>query len=86
MKRAIFKLGSLIVIESTTAKSYFKVTIDVEKWQKQTTNNWSFSFDELDEVSTHPKKNWGTKIHVTKLTKDASEQFDDKKFIVELRN
>ena len=43
MKRAAFKIGKLIKVESRTDTEEFGVTIDVEKWKKET--SWDLEFD-----------------------------------------
>lgn len=83
MKRAIFKIGNIITIESTTKKTYFKLVINVDEWRKDI-NNWNFQFDSFKEKMNNPKSLWGTKIQISKLTKEAQEQFKESKFLIEL--
>lgn len=82
MKRAIFKIGSHVVIESTSLASTFKVTIDVDKWRSDPA--WAFHFDYLKEGITNDISKCGTKITVSNLTIEASEQFKDKVFVSDL--
>lgn len=44
MKRGLFKLGRQFRIHSTTKKTQFDVSINVEKWANDPT--WEFEFDE----------------------------------------
>jgi hypothetical protein len=65
MKRALFKLGSNFVVESTAAASYFKLTVDVEAWRRRA--DWNFRFDDFDESAAHSDENRQTTITVTQL-------------------
>lgn len=65
MKRALFKLGSNFIVESTAATSYFKLTVDVEAWRRRA--DWNFRFDDFDETSTHPDDERTTTITVTDI-------------------
>lgn len=85
MKRAIFKLGTYIEIESTTKKTYFKLCINVKDW-RSVENGWDFKFEDgYYEDGNNPKEHWGTKISVTQLTDDAKQQFALTDFIKDLK-
>jgi len=85
MKRGLFKLGRHFQIESTTKKTHFKVTIDVDKWA--TDPLWQFKFDSTPvENGNFPEADWGTKITVTKLRPEVSEHFTESGFIEQLRS
>jgi hypothetical protein len=70
MKRAIFKLGEIIKIESNTTTEDFVVDINVAKWRKQ--DGWNLEFT---EVNKKKHATGGTKIAVTKLNDSASKYF-----------
>jgi len=86
MKRALFKLGDNFSVESTTKNSYFKMDVDVEKWNKKK-KNWDFQFTDYKENSKteYPLKKIGTEIQVTNLRGESKAQFSDKNFIKKLR-
>lgn len=58
MKRALLRFGRNFEVQSVTASDYFKLTVDVEKWLKD--SDWHFQFDELRKPK--PKEIPGTKI------------------------
>lgn len=87
MKRAFFKLGSNIHINSVSATSQFKLTIDVDKWQKDTNKDWQFQFDEgtlLENIANNSDKT-GFEISITNLSNDSKTSFIDKTFIDKLQ-
>lgn len=84
MKRAIFKLGANIVITSKTETTSFKLTINVNKWRNEPL--WDFEFDDAQEGKKFPKTQWGTKIHITNLLKETTDQFSDRTFLTSLNN
>jgi len=87
MKRAFFKLGSNIHIKSVAPTSEFQLTIDVNKWQKETGNNWQFEFDNntLRENITNEEQSLGLEITITQLSDDSKTSFVDKTFIDRLQ-
>lgn len=82
MKRAFFKLGSNIHVKSVAATSQFELTIDVPKWLKEP-NVWEFEFDKdtLKEQQKNSEDKTGFTIHITDLSFDSKESFDDKTFV-----
>src|SRR6266849_9758002 len=78
MKRAMFKLGKLIKIESSTKDDAFKMMIDVDAWEKKT--EWNF---EMNVVK--PWTPVGTNIQIPTLTKEVQVQMRDSTFVSELR-
>ncbi len=80
MKRAIFKIGKIINIESTTTDENFTVDIDVIKWQNDL-NNWKFEFTSTKKGIF---KNTGTKISITKVNEDIKRKLGLKSFEYEL--
>lgn len=84
MKRGLFKLGRHFHIRSTTAKTRFEVTIDVEDWAKE--KRWQFEFDKTPiEDGKFSADDQGTIITVTKLHPQVQEHFREVQFIEELR-
>ncbi|WML33430.1 ATP-binding protein [Clostridium sp. OS1-26] len=79
MKRATFKIGNMITVESATEKEYFKVIIDVFDWQKQ--KDWDIKFKQVTE---NKNKTVGTTIKVTNLKEDTIRKFTQGTFIVAL--
>ncbi len=68
LKRAIFKLGKQIKIESKTLDKGFCVNIDVEKWQHEHIDNvaeWQFPMKEINPAQSEIHA--GTTITVTDL-------------------
>jgi hypothetical protein len=84
MKRGLFKLGRHFHIRSTTKKTQFDVTIDVEKWAKK--SEWQFEFDKTPtEDGNFPAEERGTEITVTKVHPQVADHFNSAQFIQELR-
>ena len=78
LKRAIFKLGNLTVIDSSTAEGGFTVRIDVSTWSKEEddlASDWTFPIED------HPEKvtQWGagTKITITGLHDEVKIRMSD---------
>ena len=84
MKRGLFKLGRHFHIRSTTARTQFDATIDVDKWKQKT--EWEFKFDnEPTEDGKFAPEEQGTTITVTRLHPQVHEHFEESGFIEELR-
>lgn len=85
MKRAFFKLGEQISVESIALKSSFKVIIDVPKWRdKEDEKDWDFDIDSVKK-DPHPLQDTMTKISVAQLKEDAKKQFADPQFLLDLK-
>ncbi|MEK6616226.1 MAG: ATP-binding protein [Bacteroidota bacterium] len=82
MKRAFFKLGSIINVKSVAATSKFTLTIDVPEWLKNP-KDWEFEFDKgtLEEDLKNNPNETGFSIHITNLSSDSKISFDDKTFV-----
>lgn len=78
MKRAVFKMGKKIVIESHTASEEFRVDIDVEKWRKDE-RNWDLRF--TYERPRRGKGPAGTKIAVSDLNGDVGSHLTSESFL-----
>lgn len=68
MKRALFKIGKDITVESSTAQEAFSVNIDVVEWAKK--KDWDFDLDELPKQAVS-----GTQITIKNLNEGVSEEF-----------
>ena len=70
MKRAIFKMGKNILIESDDGENYFAVRID-EKWLNDE-KNWELDFEKEEETKGTPF----TKITITELYPNITEELN----------
>jgi len=85
MKRAVFKMGSVFSVESTTDTERFIVNVDVNKWLQLSPYNWNFEFSELEtNLSPDPKRQRGTIITITSLDREVAKQFKRDLFIKKL--
>ena len=84
MKRALFKMGNVFKISSTTPTTTFEMEVNVEKWRKQ--NEWDFRFKSYDDNGNFGDEQIGTRIQVSDLKKDITEQFANSNFMKKLRN
>ncbi len=78
MKRAVFKIGREIVIESSNGTRSFKVPIDVQKWL-DVKDKWDFT---LDIGGARPS---GTSITIKKINPPVSKELSDPVFLNRLR-
>ncbi|MDA3731456.1 ATP-binding protein [Niameybacter massiliensis] len=78
MKRAFFKIGKHIHIQSATEDSRFKVKLDVDKWLKQ--EDWTIEVESLRRV----RNGIGTTISIKQLDKGIAKRFNDKEFLTKL--
>lgn len=87
MKRALFKMGRKFKVESTSGRSRFVMTVEVEKWRGDP-DNWTFRFDAEPEVYTEdvPEDERGTTITVTELLDAVSADFAEDQFLANLRS
>jgi hypothetical protein len=87
MKRAFFKLGEHIIVESIALNSDFKITISVKEWRERLNEkDWDFKFDKTPNIITHQLKDTKLKIDVTLLKEDVKNQFNDAQFLIDLQN
>ena len=68
LKRAVFKIGRSIVVESRTLSSGFRVKIDVDQFEKSN-DKWQFPIEEMKPAAT--LRDCGTKITIRKLTEES---------------
>lgn len=79
MKRAMFKIGKKINIDSSTEENGFTVDIDVNNWETQEDGKWHF-----DLVKHVPATTPVTKISITKPTPEAVVELGDPEFVSNL--
>ena len=80
MKRAVFKLGNIIRIASTSPPDEpFVVPINVDEWIADPDNVWDFHME-----SANPLKAPGVDISVTELSEDTIAEFSDPTFTTNL--
>lgn len=75
MKRAVFKLGREIEIESSTTEESFRTRIVVDEWAAEPGDDWGFQLEpgEAQEVA-------GTRIRVSDLNPGVGEDITDPAF------
>jgi histidine kinase/DNA gyrase B/HSP90-like ATPase len=73
MKRALFKIGEVFKITSTTTNSRFVVDIDVNKWKNK--KSWDFEFIHFAENSRFEQSTCGTDIVVSRLHNEVAREF-----------
>ena len=81
LKRAVFKIGRSIVIESKTLTSGFRVNIDVAAFEADD-SNWQFPIQTIAAATT--AGDCGTKIAVTDLSESATQRFGSGSFAASL--
>lgn len=70
MKRAIFKIGRHIKMESRTSVDGFSMELDVNKWLAESTTDWRIPINKEEGVADLSKA--GTKIIISKLRDEVS--------------
>jgi hypothetical protein len=85
MKRALFKLGTKITVESTSTHSKFVLPIVVADWMEDTSPDWSFTFDSVEEGLEIPLEDTGTCIEISQLHPSIREDFAKGRFLGRLR-
>ncbi len=84
MKRALFKLGRRIAIESHASDSGFAMALLVNDWLADNNTNWAIPIEER-EGEANPSKA-GTKINITQLREEVAELIGNPKFQNKLIN
>jgi hypothetical protein len=74
LKRAIFKIGRKIRVESRTADSGFRLEIDVPAWAADD-ENWEFPLERIDPAEN--AESAGTSIIITDLTPEVILRIND---------
>lgn len=71
LKRAIFKMGRHIDMESHTIDSGFSMSLDVDQWLHKNENDWRLPIEKENGIEDDIKA--GTRIEITPLRKEISE-------------
>lgn len=80
MKRAIFKIGDVFEVVSTTLNEKWKVSVKVSDWLKDTSAIWTFPMDEYVLATPAPEADRGTVIKITDLCEGVESQFGNPLF------
>ncbi len=84
MKRALFKLGTAFVVESTAAHSQFVLEVDVNDWSKE--DSWDLPLKSASSGKTTPISKRGTTIAVDTLHPSNAADFELETFQSRLRD
>ena len=82
MKRAMFKMGNRIEMESDHPKGGFSLDLNVERWQELAQEQWSFPIKERPKFRGD---NPGTSVKISRLHHDVRKRISDPSFLVQLR-
>jgi hypothetical protein len=80
MKRAMFKIGEFINVESSTTEDSFSMSVDASKWRA--TKDWTFEFDKIGNRGTAVGK---TTLEVKSLHDSSKTYFAMASFITQLK-
>ncbi len=83
MKRAIFKMGKKILMETDDGKSYSKIYLDVDEWCES--DNWEIPFEHFKDSRLSPSEKPYTKIVVKDLYDNIVEKFNLDSFISSIK-
>ncbi len=93
MKRSLFKIGKVFVIETQSQNDHFKIEVNVDEWSKKkkliyakdgtgnAIDDWSFNYQIIEGEKQDPD---GTKITIIDLNNEVKDLFADSAFINEL--
>ena len=73
LKRALFKIGSEVAIESVTERNGFSVALDVDAWK--TTDDWTIPIRPMKGSKVVGSQ--GTRITISRLSSEAKGRLDD---------
>lgn len=83
MKRALFKIGDRVVINSRHRETGFHMNLGVRAWEKLPQDRWSIP---IEPVPYNKTVETGTDIRITDLFPDIARRIDDGSFQGELKN
>lgn len=93
MKRAIFKMGNIVAMQSSTGTESFSLDLNVDQWRKDPQVHvdddgheiveWSFSLNHVMRAGSTVAA--GTSIQITELYDGIARQFDNPAFTERLR-
>src|SRR5437588_9504143 len=82
MKRAFFKLGRTIDLESITLTSRFALHLPVDEWEDD--DNWEFVLHDVVDGKRQQKNKVGSRIEITDLLPAVADEVGDHQFPHEL--
>jgi hypothetical protein len=83
MKRSLFRIGNNFSINSISQNSSFEMDVDVNKWKAK--KEWEFDFKNYQPNQNNAVASCGTKINVTSLHSNVSDDFQSDSFITRLK-
>jgi hypothetical protein len=83
MKRTIFKIGKMCTIKSLSFKDSFELKFDIIKWIDQ--DEWKLDLLDIVENLNTPLEDTKTDIHIENLNTSIANEFEDVKFIKNLK-
>lgn len=85
MKRALFKLGTHFVVDSTASGSRFVLDVNVNDWLDHP-DAWSFPIAESAREVAGSQATRGTKVTVDSLLPSVAAEFGQERFLARLRD
>src|SRR5947209_4184851 len=82
MKRAFFKLGRTIDLESVTSNSRFALHLPVSRWENE--DEWEFVLHDVVDGKRQRQSDVGTRIEITELLPAVADEVSDDQFPHEL--
>lgn len=86
LKRAIFKLGNKISMESDHADGGYNLDLNVKSWAKDKTQPWTFAITPRQPATVGETGSTGTKIIVKDLYDDCKRRISDGVFLGQLKD
>lgn len=83
MKRALFKMGKEIKVNSVHENSTFSLDLDVDTWLEK--DEWDFNFTSKQEDMNNDKSTCHTKIVVENLYSNIGNELEEHYFLEELK-
>ena len=80
MKRALFKIGNVFSIHSTTKTSEFQLDLNVKDWLNKDDNDWDFHFSAYEDKMNNSDEKIGTRIEVTDLYYEIAAELSSAEF------
>jgi hypothetical protein len=84
MKRAFFKIGRDIIVESYTSTSHLKVPINIDAWRKDDSDKWDFKATVFKTKMVNPPEKIGTRIAITNLNDEIANEIVTPRFAATL--
>lgn len=80
MKRALFKIGNVFSIHSTTKTTEFQLDLNVKEWLNKEDSDWDFHFSTYEEDMNNSDEKLGTRIEVTDLNFEIAAELSSLEF------